>query len=137
MSVHRIVTAPSLAPPSGYAHAVVAALGRTVYLGGQTALGPDGAIAGTSMVEQFDVAAGNVVTALDAAGGQPEHLVSLTIYVTDMRAYRAALAELGAVYRRHFGKHYVATALLGVAELFDEDAMVELVGIAVVPEWVE
>jgi hypothetical protein len=41
------------------------------------------------------------------------------------------------VYRRHFGKHYVATALLGVAELFDEDAVVELVGIAVVPEWSE
>jgi enamine deaminase RidA (YjgF/YER057c/UK114 family) len=115
----------------------VAALGRTVFLGGQTALGPDGMIVGTSMVEQFDVAAGNVVTALTAAGGRPEDLVSLTIYVTDVPAYRSALAELGAVYQRHFGKHYVATALLGVAELFDEDAVVELVGIAVVPEWSE
>ncbi|HEX6328111.1 MAG TPA: RidA family protein [Jiangellaceae bacterium] len=137
MTEHRIVTVPSLAPPSGYAHAVVAALGRTVFLGGQTALGPDGTIVGTSMVEQFDVAAGNVVTALTAAGGRPEDLVSLTIYVTDVPAYRSALGELGVVYRRHFGKHYVATALLGVAELFDEDAVVELVGIAVVPEWSE
>ena len=137
MTVHRIVTAPSLAAPSGYAHAVVAALGRTVFLGGQTALGPDGTIVGTSMLEQFDVAAGNVVTALAAAGGSPEDLVSLTIYVTDLSAYRSALAELGGVYRRHFGKHYVASALLGVAELFDQDALVELVGIAVVPEWSE
>jgi enamine deaminase RidA (YjgF/YER057c/UK114 family) len=137
MTEHRIVIVPSLAPPIGYAHAVVAALGRTVFLGGQTALGPDGTIVGTSMVEQFDVAAGNVVTALTAAGGRPEDLVSLTIYVTDVPAYRSALAELGAVYQRHFGKHYVATALLGVEELFDEDAIVELVGIAVVPEWSE
>lgn len=137
MTGHRIVTAPSLAPPRGYAHAVVAALGRTVFLGGQTALGSNGTIVGTSMVQQFDVAAGNVVTALAAAGGRPEDLVSLTIYVTDVPAYRSALGELGAVYQRHFGKHYVATALLGVAELFDEDAMVELVGVAVVPEWSE
>lgn len=137
MTEHRIVTVPSLAPPSGYAHAVVAALGRTVFLGGQTALRPDGTITGTTMAEQFDVAAGNVVAALAAAGGRPEDLVSLTIYVTDVSAYRTALGELGEVYRRHFGRHYVASALLGVSELFDEDAMVELVGVAVVPEWSE
>lgn len=131
---HRIVTAPGLADPRGYAHAVVAAPGRTVHLGGQTALDPAGRIVGTTMAEQFHVAAANVVAALGAAGGRPEHLVSLTIYVTDMPAYRAALRELGEVYRRHFGRHYVATALLGVAELFDAEAMVELVGVAVVPD---
>lgn len=134
MSEHRIVTAPGLAAPSGYAHAVVAAPGWTVYLGGQTALGPDGSIVGTTMAEQFDVAAGNVVTALEAAGGRPDDLVALTIYVTDMAAYRSALKEIGEIYRRHFGRRYVASALLGVAELFDEDAMVELVGVAVLPE---
>jgi enamine deaminase RidA (YjgF/YER057c/UK114 family) len=131
---HRIVTAPGLAEPRGYAHAVVAAPGRTVHLGGQTALDPAGRIAGATITEQFDVAAGNVVTALAAAGGRPEHLVSLTIYVTDVPAYRAALRELGEAYRRHFGRHYVATALLGVSELFDADAKVELVAVAVVPE---
>lgn len=134
MSAHEIVTAPGLAPPSGYAHAVVSAPGRFVFLGGQTALDQNGSIVGTTVAEQLDVAAANVVTALRAAGAQPEHLVALTIYTTDVGAYRSALAELGAAYRRHFGKHYVATALLGVAELFDADAMVELVGVAVVPE---
>lgn len=134
MTPHRIVTAPSLATPSGYAHAVVAAPGRTVYLGGQTALDAGGRIAGTTVAEQFHVAAGNVVTALAAAGAGPEHLVALTIYVTDVGAYRAALPELGRLYQRHFGRHYVATALLGVVELFDADAMVELVGVAVVPD---
>jgi enamine deaminase RidA (YjgF/YER057c/UK114 family) len=79
------------------------------------------------------VAAGNVVTALKAAGGQPEHLVSLMIYVTDMPGYRAALKELAPVYRRHFGQHYPAIALIGVAELFDPAAKLELVGTAVLP----
>jgi enamine deaminase RidA (YjgF/YER057c/UK114 family) len=128
---HRIVNSPDLAAPVGFAHAVVA--GRTVYLGGQTAQGPDGAIVGDTLVAQFDVAAGNVVTALSAAGGAPEHLVSLIIYTTDMAAYRASLEQLGPLWRKHFGRHYPAVALLGVATLFDDEASVELVGTAVIP----
>jgi len=131
---HRVVNPAGLAPPAGFAHAVVAAPGRTVHLGGQAAQGPDGAIAGRTLVEQFEVAAGNLVAALAAAGGAPEHLVSLHIYTTEMHRYRASLAELGAVYRRHLGRHYVATALFEVAGLFDPAAKVELVGIAVVPD---
>lgn len=133
MSGHEIVTAPELAEPVGFAHAVVAAPGRTVYLGGQTAQGRDGAIVGTTMAEQFDQAAGNVVTALAAAGATPEHLVSLVIYTTAVAEYRAALKELGPLWRKHFGRHYPAVALLGVAELFDEAAKIELVGTAVIP----
>ena len=133
MSAHEIVTAPGLAEPVGFAHAVVAAPGRTVYLGGQTAQGSDGAIVGTTMAEQFDQAAGNVVAALEAAGGTPEHLVSLVIYTTAVAEYRAALKELGPLWRKHFGRHYPAVALLGVAELFDEAAKIELVGTAVIP----
>ena len=133
-SPHRVVNPEGLAPPVGFAHAVVAAPGRTVYLGGQAAQGPDGAIAGATLAEQFDLAAANLVAALAAAGGAPEHLVSLHVYVTDAAAYRAALAELGAAYRRHLGRHYVATALFEVAGLFDPAAEVELVGIAVVPD---
>jgi enamine deaminase RidA (YjgF/YER057c/UK114 family) len=133
-SPHRIVTAEGLAPPVGFAHAVVAAPGRTVYLGGQAAQGPDGVVTGTTVAEQFDVAAGNLVTALRAAGGEPEHLVSLQVFTTSAAAYRAALSELGATYRRHFGRHYVATALFEVAGLFDPNARVELLGIAVIPD---
>jgi enamine deaminase RidA (YjgF/YER057c/UK114 family) len=131
---NEIVTAPELAKPVGYAHAVVAAPGgRTVYLGGQTALDADGAIRGRTLVEQFDVAAGNVVAALRAAGGEPEHLVQVLVFVTDVAEYKASLRELGAVWRRRFGRRYPAMALLGVTELVDEEARVELVGTAVIP----
>jgi enamine deaminase RidA (YjgF/YER057c/UK114 family) len=133
-SPHRVVNPAGLAPPVGFAHAVVAAPGRTVYLAGQAAQGPDGRIRGATLAEQFDVAAGNLVAALAAAGGSPGHLVSLHVYTTEADAYRAALAELGAVYRRHLGRHYVATALFEVAGLFDPAAKVELVGVAVVPD---
>ncbi|WP_436496474.1 RidA family protein [Actinokineospora sp. HUAS TT18] len=133
MTPHEIVTAPGLAKPVGFAHAVVAAPGRTVYLGGQTAQDADSQIVGTTMAEQFDQAAGNVVGALAAAGGEPGHLVSLVIYVTDVAGYKAALPELGPLWRKHFGRQYPAVALLGVVELFDEEAMIELIGTAVIP----
>jgi enamine deaminase RidA (YjgF/YER057c/UK114 family) len=131
--VNRIVNAPGLAEPVGFAHAVVAEPGRTVYLGGQTAQDADGRIVGATVAEQFDQAAGNVVTALAAAGANPDQLVSLVIYTTDVPAYKASLEQLGPVWRKHFGRHYPAVALLGVAALFDEEAMVELVGTAVIP----
>jgi enamine deaminase RidA (YjgF/YER057c/UK114 family) len=131
---NEIVTAPELAPPVGYAHAVVGAPGgRTVHLGGQTALGPDGGIRGETLVEQFDVAAGNVIAALRAAGGAPDQLVQMLVFVTDVAEYKASLRELGEVWERRFGRRYPAMALFGVTALFDERARVELVATAVVP----
>jgi enamine deaminase RidA (YjgF/YER057c/UK114 family) len=131
---HRIVTAPGLAEPVGYAHAVVAAPGRTIYLGGQVAQGPDGVVRGDTLAEQFDLAAANLLAALAAAGGRPDDLVSLLVFVTDLAEYRASLRELGEVWRRQFGSRYPAMALVGVSELFEPDARVELVGVAVVPD---
>jgi enamine deaminase RidA (YjgF/YER057c/UK114 family) len=133
-SPHRAVNPEGLPPASGFSHALIAAPGRAIYLGGQAALGADGVVIGDGIVDQFEKACANVVTALDGAGARPEHLVSMQIYVTDASAYRARLRELGDVYRRHFGSHYPAIALLEVSALFDPDAVVELVCTAVVPD---
>jgi enamine deaminase RidA (YjgF/YER057c/UK114 family) len=133
MGPHELVNPAALSPPVGFAHAVVAAPGRTVYLGGQTAHGPDGRIQAAGLVEQFDAALGNVVTALAAAGAAPEHLVQVTVYTTDGDGYRGHLRELGEAYRRHLGRHYPAMAFFEVAGLFDPEALVELVCVAVVP----
>jgi enamine deaminase RidA (YjgF/YER057c/UK114 family) len=128
---HEICNPPELAPPSGYSHAVIAQGGRTIYLAGQTAQNAEGRIVGQSLVEQFDAAAGNVMTALTAAGGRPEDLVSMQIFVTDVDEYLKARKEIGEAYRRHFGDHYPAMALLQVQRLFDPAAKVELMAIAV------
>jgi enamine deaminase RidA (YjgF/YER057c/UK114 family) len=134
-SPHRIVNPPGLAPPAGFSHAVVAAPGRTVYLAGQIGADAGGRVAAGGLAEQFDLALANLLTALAAAGGRPEQLVWLQIFVTDVAGYRAELRRLGEVWRRHLGRHYPATALLEVRGLFDPAAMVELMGIAVVPEY--
>ena len=130
---HELINPDTLAPPVGFSHAVVAAPGRTIYLGGQAGHDAEGKLVKGKIVPQFAQAAANVVAALEAAGAKPEHLVSMQIYVTNAAAYRGDLKELGEVYRRHFGNHYPAIALFEVQQLFDPAALVELVCIAVVP----
>lgn len=132
MTPHELVNPDGLAAPVGYAHAVVAAPGRLVFLAGQVASDADGVCRGETLAEQFERALGNVVAALRAAGGEPEHLVSMHIYTTDIAAYRAGRSELGERYRAVIGRHYPAMALFEVAALVDPAALVEIVCTAVV-----
>ena len=132
-SPHRVVNPAGLAPPRGYSHAVVAEGGRTVHLAGQVAQDEQGRIRGDSLAEQFDTAAGNVIRALTAAGGAAEHIVSMTVYVTDTAAYREARPALRDVWRSHFGEHYPAMAVIGIVSLVDPAALVEIVAVAVIP----
>ncbi|MGH2730791.1 MAG: RidA family protein [Actinomycetota bacterium] len=131
---HQIVNPDTLAPPVGFSHALVAASGKTVYLGGQAAHDAAGEIVGRTIADQFAQAAANVVRALEAVGAKPEHLVAMQIYVTDADAYRSALGEISSTYQEHFGRHYPAIALFEVTGLFDPAAQVELVCIAVIPD---
>ena len=85
------------------------------------------------MVEQFAAACSNVATVLAKADAKPEHLVSVTIFTTDLGAYRDNLDGLGEAWRTAFGRHYPAVALIGVSELFEPEAVVEVVATAVVP----
>ncbi|HET7356938.1 MAG TPA: RidA family protein [Nocardioidaceae bacterium] len=126
------VNPPSLARPSGFSHAVVAT-GTTVHLAGQTALDASGRMVGDGVVAQFEQALSNLLTALDAAGGSPEHLVALTVYIVDMDDYRAHAREIGAVWKRLVGSEYPAMAGIGVSRLWDADALVEVQGTAVLP----
>lgn len=132
---HEIVNPESLAAPSGFSHAVVSGAGRTVWLAGQTALDADGrVVAPGDVVAQFDRVLRNLLAALRAARGEPHHLVFMTTYIVDMADYRARSRELGQVWRRLVGSHYPAMAGIGVARLWDADALVEASGVAVVPE---
>ncbi|HEU5044484.1 MAG TPA: RidA family protein [Nocardioidaceae bacterium] len=132
MSNVERVNPPSLARPSGFSHAVVAS-GTTVHLAGQTALDASSRIVGDGIVEQFEQALSNLLTALVAAGGSPDHLVSLTVYIVDMDDYRAHAREIGTVWKRLVGTDYPAMAGIGVARLWDADALVEVQGMAVLP----
>jgi len=126
------VNPPELAKPSGFAHAVVTTGGRLVFLAGQTAVDQSGTIVGRDIVEQFEQALGNLLTALRAAGGRAENLASLTIYATNLRDYRRHSKELGAAWRKLAGPRYPAMAAVGVSKLWDSAALVEIQGFAVI-----
>jgi enamine deaminase RidA (YjgF/YER057c/UK114 family) len=131
MSLERI-NPDALGRPSGFSHAVVAS-GTTVHLAGQTALDVEGRVVGDGVVAQFEQALGNLLTALRAAGGDPADLVSLTVYIVDMDDYKAHAREIGAVWKRLVGRDYPAMAGIGIARLWDAEALIEVQGVAVLP----
>jgi enamine deaminase RidA (YjgF/YER057c/UK114 family) len=120
----------ALAAPSGFSHAV-RGTGTVIYLAGQTGVDADGRIVGGGLVAQFERALSNLVTALREAGGEPAQLAKVTIYIVDMPAYKAASREIGAVWRRIAGRDYPAIAGIGIARLWDDEALVEIEGFAV------
>jgi len=120
----------SLARPSGFSHAVVAR-GTTVHLAGQTGMDASGAIVAGGVVAQFEQALANLLIALREAGGTPDNIASLTVYIVDMDDYRAHAREIGGVWKRLIGTDYPAMAGIGVARLWDAEALVEVQGCAV------
>ncbi|MEU4167665.1 RidA family protein [Streptomyces sp. NPDC026665] len=132
MTVER-VNPSELSPAAGFSHAVVATGSRVVFLAGQTALDVDGKLVGETLPAQFGTALANLLTALRAAGGAPADLARVTVYATDVADYRAHAAELGGIWRRLAGRDYPAMAVVGAVRLWDEQALVELDGFAVLP----
>ncbi len=126
------VTVPGWPRPKGYANGVVTT-GRTLYIAGQIGWTPDGVFEKTDFVGQFDQALANVVAVLRAAGGEPANLAKMTIYVTDLDAYRENLAGVGEAWRRHLGRVFPAMALVGVAGLVERQALVEIESVASLP----
>lgn len=128
--MNRTINPDSLPKPSGYAHGILS--GNTVFLGGQTALDKDMKIVDGGIVEQFRQAFSNVLTTLEAAGGEPKDLVSVTIYLTDVDDYMSNGKEIGRIWREMAGSEYPAMAGIGVTRLWQKKALIEIQGIAVI-----
>jgi enamine deaminase RidA (YjgF/YER057c/UK114 family) len=127
------VNPPELARAAGFSHAVLADTNRIVFLAGQTAMDAEGRIVGDGVVAQFEQALGNLLTALRAAGGEPRHLAALTVYAVDLADYKVHAREIGGVWKRLIGTDYPAMAGIGIARLWDDEALVEVQGIAALP----
>ena len=131
MAVERI-NPDELGRPSGFSHAVSVTERRLVFLAGQIGMDRDGKVVSGGVVAQFEQALANLLTALAAAGGRPEDLVSLTLYIIDVEDYQAHGREIGAVWRKLAGTEYPAMAGVGVTRLWLPEALVEIQGVAAV-----
>jgi enamine deaminase RidA (YjgF/YER057c/UK114 family) len=118
--------------PRGYANGVITE-GRLLHVAGQIGWDTEGRFASPDLVPQFAKALENVLEVVRAAGGGPEHVASLTIFVTDLDAYRVNLPAFGEAYRSLMGKRFPAMALVGVAGLVEREAKVEILAVAVLP----
>jgi len=127
-----IINPESLGAPHGYSNGVLTEPGgRLLFIAGQVAWDRQQQIVSTNLVEQFDRALANVITVVNEAGGTPEQIARLIIYVTDKDEYRARMKEIGERYRARMGKHFPAMALVEVAGLLEDRAKVEIEAVAV------
>ncbi|HEV8589292.1 MAG TPA: RidA family protein [Pyrinomonadaceae bacterium] len=128
----EIINPESLGAPRGYANGVLTEPGgRLLFIAGQVAWNEQQEIVDDNLVRQFDRALANVIAVVEAAGGKPEQIARLVIYVTDVDEYRRCLEEIGRRYRARMGKHFPAMALVEVSSLFEDDAKIEIEGTAV------
>ena len=131
--MHETLQPEGWAPPLGYANGMATAEGRTIYIGGQIGWNAQAQFESDDLVDQVRQTLANIVAVLAAGGAGPEHLVSLTWYVTDIEEYVARQKEIGRAYREVVGRYFPTMALVQVVRLVERRAKVEIQGVAVSP----
>lgn len=129
--MHTILQPPEWARPKGYSNGILARGGETIYTGGLVGWDAQGRFTSDDFVDQVRTTLENIVAVLAEAGAGPEHLVRLTWYITDRKAYRENLQAVGTAYREVIGRHYPAMAVVEVSALMEDQALVEIEATAV------
>jgi len=133
MTRHSLFNPDGMAPAVGFSYGALPEEGRSLHIAGITGHDGSGDIA-DGLIDQFATACSSVAKVIAEAGGSPTDLVSMIIYTTEIDSYRSNLEPIGEAYRAVFGRHYPPMALLGISQLADPRARVELVCVAVVPD---
>ena len=130
---HRILQPDGWARPIGYANGVEAR-GRTVFVGGQIGWNSQCRFEIHDLPGQVRQTLENVLAVLAEGGAGPEHVTTMTWYVTDRKAYSAALKEIGVAWKATMGRNFPAMAVVEVSGLIEDEALVEIQATAVVPD---
>jgi enamine deaminase RidA (YjgF/YER057c/UK114 family) len=125
MSRIEVVQPAEWPAPKGYANGMIGS-GRTLYVAGQVGWNERGEFESADLAAQFAKALDNVLAVVRAAGGEPTDIVRMTVYVTDLAAYRQGAKTIGRAWKERLGKHFPAMALVGVAGLVEPLALVEI-----------
>ena len=129
----QLINPDTLVAPRGFNHGILVTGGKLLFLAGQTASDANGNIvAPGDLVGQYEQALLNHKAVVEAAGGTMTDIVKLNIYILDKNDYASKLKALGEAHRQYFGSYYPAMALFEVKSLFQDDALIELEGMAVI-----
>jgi enamine deaminase RidA (YjgF/YER057c/UK114 family) len=127
-----IINPATLPRPRGFSHGILVSGGQLLFLAGQTGSDAGGNIvAPGDLVAQYEQVLRNLKTVVEAAGGKMQDIVKINIFVRDRDDYLAHLKPLGKVHRSFFGDYYPATALFEISRFFQDDALIEIEGMAV------
>jgi enamine deaminase RidA (YjgF/YER057c/UK114 family) len=130
----NFINPDSLGTPRGYSNGVLTDTGaKLLFIAGQVAWDETQKIVSANFIEQFSRALANVITVVTAAGGRPDQIVRLVIYVTDKNEYREHTRIIGERYRALMGYHFPAMVLVEVKSLLDDEAKIEIEGVALLP----
>jgi enamine deaminase RidA (YjgF/YER057c/UK114 family) len=130
--MHEILQPEGWAKPKGYANGI-AASGRHVFVAGQIGWNSQCMFEARDFVGQFRQALENVVAVLAEAGADPEHVTTMTWFVTDKAAYLQHTRAIGVIWREIMGRAYPAMAVIQVVALIEDAAQIEIQAQAVVP----
>ena len=128
-----IINPEALGQPRGYSNGILFEGGSVLFIAGQIGWDRDSRIVSDDFADQFAQALGNVLAVVREAGGQPENIGRLLIFVTDKGEYNSQLRAIGSAYRQLMGKHYPAMTLVEVSSLLEPLAKVEIEALAVIP----
>ncbi len=130
-----IINPPTLPRPRGFSHGILVTGGSLLFLAGQTGSDSEGRIvAPGDLVAQYEQTLRNLKTVVEAADGTMQDIAQITIFIRDRDDYLAHLKQLGQVHRSFFGDYYPATALFEVSRFFQDEALIEIEGLAVLSE---
>jgi enamine deaminase RidA (YjgF/YER057c/UK114 family) len=128
-----LVNPPSLARPSGFNHGILVTGGDLLFLAGQTGSNAEGQIvAPGDLVAQYEQTLRNLRTVVEAASGKMQDIVKVNIFVRDRDDYLAHLKPLGVIHKSFFGAYYPAAALFEVSRFCQDEALIEIEGLAVI-----
>lgn len=133
----QIIQPPDLAKARGYSNGLAYPAGQILFVAGQIGWDAECKLVSAAFAAQYDQALANVMSVVREAGAEATAVGRMTVYVTDKQAYLAVLKELGAIHKRHMGKHYPAMSLVEVKDLLEEGALVEIEATAVIPALVD
>jgi enamine deaminase RidA (YjgF/YER057c/UK114 family) len=117
--------------PSGYSNGIEAQ-GSQVFVAGMVGWNEAGEFA-DGFVAQFALVLKNTLAVLAQADAGPQHIVRMTWFIKDLDEYRRNLRAVGRTYREIVGKNYPAMAVVGVSDLVEREALLEIETTAVVP----
>lgn len=129
---HKTIQPEGWVRPKGYANGVLAAPGALLFVAGQIGWNGQEEFVGDDFLSQFDQALANVVAVVEAAGGSAKSITRLRIFAVDKTDYLSNLRDVGAIYRKHLGKHFPAMAMVQVSALIEDRALVEIEADAVI-----